>query len=144
MRDDGAPGPIRPGIRVRSPQEVFLVGNLAGEAHPIVAEGISMAMQSAWLLSRRLIAHQEDVVRRRHIKEVRGTYAKDWTSWFGLRLRSAAAFAALATRPAATTLLLPIVTRFPKILSIGAELSGKTRQVVPAVRPRTQDEARAS
>jgi flavin-dependent dehydrogenase len=134
-------GPIRPGIRVRSSQDAFLVGNLAGEAHPIVAEGISMAMQSAWLLGRRLIAHQEEVVRRRHIHEIRAAYAKEWTSWFGLRLRSAAAFAALATRPAATTLLLPIVARFPKILSIGAELSGKTRQVVPAVRVKAPDEA---
>ena len=134
-------GPIRPGIRVRSREDVFLVGNLAGEAHPIVAEGISMAMQSAWLLSRRLIANQEDVVRRRHIQELRTAYAKDWISWFGMRLRAAGAFAALATRPAVTTLLLPVLERFPKILSIGAELSGKTRQVVPAKRIQVTDEA---
>lgn len=45
-------GPINPGIRQQFSNGVFLVGNAAGEAHPIVAEGISMAMQAAWLLAR--------------------------------------------------------------------------------------------
>src|ERR1700683_2580756 len=58
-RRDGpwlAAGPLRPGIRVRGNGGICAVGNAAGEAHPVVAEGISMAMQSAWLLTRRLIA----------------------------------------------------------------------------------------
>ena len=42
-----AAGPIRPGIRDRYADGIFRIGNCAGEAHPIVAEGISMAMQSA-------------------------------------------------------------------------------------------------
>src|ERR1039457_285735 len=51
-----AAGPIRPGIRLpRSGADVFLIGNAAGEAHPIVGEGISMAMQSAWLLCEQLV-----------------------------------------------------------------------------------------
>ena len=33
-----------------------MIGNAAAEAHPIIGEGISMAMQSAWLLCVRLIA----------------------------------------------------------------------------------------
>ena len=40
-----ATGPIRPGIRTRYGDGIFFVGNVAGEAHPIIAEGISMAMQ---------------------------------------------------------------------------------------------------
>ncbi len=40
-------GPIRPGIRAFRRDGIFTVGNAAGEAHPIVAEGISMALQSA-------------------------------------------------------------------------------------------------
>jgi menaquinone-9 beta-reductase len=124
-------GPIRPGIRIRSTQDAFLVGNLAGEAHPIVAEGISMAMQSAWLLSRRLIANEDDVVRRRCVREIQKEYASDWNAWFGMRVRLAAAFAHLAMRPGPTNLLLPLVDRFPKILSFGAHLSGKTKQIVP-------------
>src|SRR5262249_20095406 len=42
-----AAGPIRPGVRLRTPPGFFAVGNAAGEAHPVIAEGISMAMQSA-------------------------------------------------------------------------------------------------
>ena len=51
-----ATGPIRPGIRLPAQCGVFLVGNAAGEAHPVVAEGISMAMQAAWLLARTFLA----------------------------------------------------------------------------------------
>jgi flavin-dependent dehydrogenase len=123
-------GPIRPGIRIRSTQDIFLVGNLAGEAHPIVAEGISMATQSAWLLSRRLIANQDDIVGRRGISEIQKEYASDWKASFGMRVRLAAVFAHLAMRPGATALLLPLLHSFPKILSVGAQLSGKTRQIV--------------
>ena len=44
-------GPIRPAIRRFRSQGVFAVGNAAGESHPIIAEGISMAIQSAALLA---------------------------------------------------------------------------------------------
>ena len=46
-----AAGPIRPGERSCFADGLFRVGNIAGESHPIIAEGISMAMQSAWLLA---------------------------------------------------------------------------------------------
>ena len=35
---------------------IFFTGNIAGEAHPVIAEGISMAIQSSGLLARLLIA----------------------------------------------------------------------------------------
>ncbi len=41
---------------------VYPLGNLAGEAHPVIAEGISMAMQSAWLLVREMTA-SDDLIR---------------------------------------------------------------------------------
>ncbi len=44
-----AAGPICPGIRPAYEGDIFRAGNLAGEAHPIVAEGIAMAIQSGWL-----------------------------------------------------------------------------------------------
>ncbi|TGR90585.1 monooxygenase, partial [bacterium M00.F.Ca.ET.191.01.1.1] len=46
-----AAGPIRPGIRAGYEKDIFRVGNAAGESHPIIAEGISMALQSGWLLA---------------------------------------------------------------------------------------------
>ena len=51
-----AAGPIHPGIRAGYDQGIFRVGNIAGESHPVIAEGISMALQSGWLLARELIA----------------------------------------------------------------------------------------
>src|SRR6185503_418753 len=53
-------GPVRPGIHAPwSERSGFAVGNAAGEAHPIVGEGISMAMQSSWLLCRRLARERD-------------------------------------------------------------------------------------
>ena len=107
---------------------VFRVGNLAGEAHPVVAEGISMALQSAWLLSRRLIAaggNQAAV-------DVARAYQADWNASFALRIRAAALFAGLAMRPAAVGLLIPALRAFPGAITLGAYLSGKSKVVVAA------------
>jgi len=134
-RRDGAwlaTGPIRPGIRRRHAAGVFCVGNIAGEAHPIVAEGISMAMQSAWLLARELTQRQDAVVAGRQLPDAGRDYARQWTAWFAPRLHAASAFAQIAMRPGAVALLLPLFRQFPGILTFGAQLSGKTRQVVPA------------
>ena len=54
-----AAGPIRPGIRAQYAGDIFRVGNVAGESHPIIAEGISMALQSSWLLARELARFEE-------------------------------------------------------------------------------------
>ena len=85
-----AVGPLRPGLRSPDPRPaVFAVGNAAGEAHPIVGEGISMALQSAWLLGRRLIAGGPDrdaaawhTAGKRH--------AAEWRRYFAPRIRTAA------------------------------------------------------
>ena len=49
-----AAGPIRTGIRTGYELDIFRVGNIAGESQPIIAEGITMAMQSGWLLASEL------------------------------------------------------------------------------------------
>ena len=54
-----AAGPIRPGMRARYTDGIFFTGNLAGEAHPVIAEGISMAVQASSLLARILIAEPD-------------------------------------------------------------------------------------
>jgi flavin-dependent dehydrogenase len=129
-RNDGpilSAGPIRPGIRARHADGVFFVGNAAGEAHPIVAEGISMAMQSAWLLCRRLIAQPDVPGCAAALARVGHAYAADWDAAFAMRVRAAALFAGVATRADAASCLLPLVRRFPKVLTLGARLSGKTR-----------------
>jgi flavin-dependent dehydrogenase len=123
-------GSIRPGIRPRYADGMFRVGNCAGEAHPIVAEGISMAMQSSALLCRRMIAGHDDVVAGRGLAEMGDGYAAEWRRSFAARIHAASLFARIAMSPTATSLGLPVAQLFPKILSVGAYLSGKADQVV--------------
>lgn len=125
-----ASGPIRPGVRLpRSAEGVFLIGNAAGEAHPIIGEGISMAMQSAWLLCRQLVRfpdvlHSGAEAQRRQ-REIHHRYAAQWRAHFQPRLRLAAYFGHVAMRPAIAARLLPILNRVPTLLTQGARWSGK-------------------
>jgi flavin-dependent dehydrogenase len=127
VQPDGAflaSGPIRPGIRRRYADGVFYAGNIAGEAHPIIAEGISMAIQSAWLLAGALMAEGR-VPEGAALDAAGARYAAEWQERFTTRIRAAALFAHLAMRPRVSALGVPLVGRFPKILTWGARLSGK-------------------
>jgi menaquinone-9 beta-reductase len=127
-------GSIQPGIRPRCRDGVFVVGNAAGEAHPVVAEGISMAMQSAWLLVQRLTAARAGLSAVHHratIERVGREYSRSWYRSFAPRIRAAAAVAQWASRPALAKGTLPVVRAFPSLLTLGARLSGKSTQVIP-------------
>jgi menaquinone-9 beta-reductase len=125
-------GPIAPGIRKQFSNGVFLVGNAAGEAHPIVAEGISMAMQAAWLLCRRITARGQDLSTQNAIAEVGAAFGREWKAAFVFRIGAAAAFAQIAVRPNTATMCLPLLKHFPNILTVGARFSGKTKFVASA------------
>jgi menaquinone-9 beta-reductase len=129
-----AAGPIRPGVRLRpSRADVFLIGNAAGEAHPIVGEGISMAMQSAWLLCEQLVRNRNVLLRGRSAfkwqREVQERYAVQWRDQFRPRMRMAALFAQVAMRPSVTASIFPLLRRVPGLLTRSARLSGKIRCV---------------
>ncbi len=122
-------GPLRTGMRTFGSDGVFAIGNAAAEAHPIVAEGISMAVQSACLLCDQLIAH-EDALRHTDLPSVtltaiRDAYAATWRSNFSRRLHIAALFAHLFTRPVCTRIAAGMLERFPQLLTRGTRLSGK-------------------
>ncbi len=121
-----AAGPIVPAIRPRYANGLFRVGNIAGEAHPVVAEGISMAMQAGSLLAGLLATHEGEVRKGRNLDAVGRIYAQEWRRRFALRIHAAALFAHLAMRPTAVALLTPVFSRFPPLLTWGATLSGKT------------------
>jgi flavin-dependent dehydrogenase len=127
-----ATGPIQPGIRVRTEGGLFRVGNAAGEAHPVVAEGISMALQAAWLLAERLIPWRRGGANRAELARVGADYAAAWKRGFASRLRAAAVIAHWAMRPAAVGAVLPLLRLFPGLLTWGARLSGKATRLVPA------------
>jgi 2-polyprenyl-6-methoxyphenol hydroxylase-like FAD-dependent oxidoreductase len=122
-----ASGPLDPGIRLRGGDDRLRIGNAAGEAHPIIGEGISMALQSAWLLCAQLLARKareqaHSVVWQR---EIGRRYAGEWRRQFAPRLRLAAAFAQLAMRPAAAVPLLALAASWPALLTQGARWSKK-------------------
>lgn len=129
-----AVGPLQPGIRTPWRDDgSFAVGNAAGEAHPILGEGISMALQSAWLLGNLLVAQQErlhaggDV--RALLQDIGRDYARNWHGHFAPRIRFAAICAHLAMRPRAAAALLPLLQRWPTLLTQGARVAGKVRHV---------------
>jgi 2-polyprenyl-6-methoxyphenol hydroxylase-like FAD-dependent oxidoreductase len=129
-----AAGPLNPGIRPHHNGGVFAAGNVAGEAHPIIAEGISMALQSGWLLAHHLIAAEARSGRPDAIAAAAAGYGSAWRGLFAGRIRAASVFAGLALRPEAVALLLPVLRAFPRLLTVGADLSGK-RRLASAVMP---------
>lgn len=123
-----ASGPIAPGVHLQRGDEVFRIGNAAGEAHPIIGEGISMALQSAFLLCADLVrAPRQDgaVAGAAWQRGVREHYAAEWRRHFLRRLRMAAAFAHLAMRPATSAAMLVLLGRWPTLLTRGAAWGGK-------------------
>lgn len=132
-----ATGPIRPGVRLGQRDGVFRVGNAAGEAHPIIGEGISMAIQSAFLLAAVLAPERAWLLDARSASMAQAArlreYEGRWRQRFARRLRIAAAFAHLAMHPAASAIVWPLVRAWPGLLGHGARWSGKTRFVPEAI-----------
>ncbi|MFC3322997.1 NAD(P)/FAD-dependent oxidoreductase [Mesorhizobium cantuariense] len=121
-----AAGPIRPGIRACYEKDIFRVGNAAGESHPIIAEGISMALQSGWLLARELAGAPSG----RAGREAAGRrYQAAWRGLFSTRVYAAAAIARMALGPGGPAFMAVAVRNFPQALTFGAHMSGKTRPV---------------
>jgi flavin-dependent dehydrogenase len=116
-------GPIRPGLRPLSHGRLFAVGNAAGEAHPLVAEGISMAMQSGWLLAEQLIEARG--LGDAALASAREGYAHAWRRQFAARIHASQAFAAMALVPALQRAAESVVPRVPALLTWGARRSGK-------------------
>ncbi len=125
-----AAGPIRPGLRLRPNGGIFPVGNAAGEVHPVIAEGISIALQSAWLLCERLISWKGRGASGAELPRVADAYAAAWRGHFASRLQLSRLIAAWAMRPAAVACLVPLFRHCPPLLSWFARLSGKTHGVV--------------
>ncbi len=113
-----AVGPIRPGVRLEGGSDsAFRIGNAAGEVHPIIGEGISMALQSAWLLCEELLGSADALRRDTRGKlcrrEIQRRYAARWRRHFSLRMHLAACFAHAAMRPRLAAPVLPLLRRAP-------------------------------
>lgn len=122
-------GPLAPGARVGEgvADGLFRIGNAAGEAHPILGEGMSMALQSAALLCGTLLADGATVPDAGAQAGLQRRHAAAWRRAFAPRLRVAAVFAQLAMRPAGTAALMALLHRWPGLLTEGARWGGKVR-----------------
>ena len=128
-----AAGPIAPGIRLGiEAGGPFRIGNAAGEAHPILGEGISMALQSALMLAAQLLAPMKGaaagaVPGPARQAEIAGRFEAEWRRQFAPRLRLAATFAQVAMHPASSALLMTLASAWPGLLTLGARWGGKLR-----------------
>ena len=122
-------GPIRPGIHDFGGDGVFAIGNAAAEAHPIVAEGISIAIQSAALLAETLGRFSPAASTPAALASAHARYQRLWRRNFAPRMRASALYAQLFMRPLPTRLAVASMRAFPSLLSIGAAWSGKSRQL---------------
>jgi 2-polyprenyl-6-methoxyphenol hydroxylase-like FAD-dependent oxidoreductase len=130
-------GPLRPGIRIGAAAGVFRVGNAAGESHALIGEGISMALQSAALLSSLLTRTPAASVQGSAAMELHRSYAGAWCRAFAPRLRLAAVYAQLAMRPALSEPTRALLNRWPALLRGAALLAGKASA---SLRPTTTTE----
>ncbi|MEO6081268.1 MAG: FAD-dependent oxidoreductase [Steroidobacteraceae bacterium] len=121
-----AVGPLRPGSRHAQTPGIFRVGNACGEAHPLVGEGMSMALQSSRALVRMLV-DDPGVASR--------AYNRSWRTAFNPRLRFAACYAHIAMRPALSAPVGEVLRHWPGLLTAAAVLAGKARPAIHAFGP---------
>jgi flavin-dependent dehydrogenase len=123
-------GPLRTGVRTFGRDGILAVGNAAAEAHPIVAEGISIAIQSATLLCEQLLSRRAPYGADGHSHQafdaIRHGYAVAWRRNFSRRFYVAALLAHLFMRPLSTRVAARLLTFFPELLTVGGRWSGKT------------------
>ena len=138
-----AAGPLDPGVHLRTDDGLLRVGNAAGEAHPILGEGLSMALQSAFLLADELLATRAHAPLQASTQAIRAPvktasapdaaahraiarrYAVAWKRRFRPRLAIAALFAHAAMRPVVSRALMMLAARWPGLLTWGARRGGK-------------------
>jgi flavin-dependent dehydrogenase len=120
-----AAGPLRPGRRALYRDGVFAVGNAAAEAHPVVGEGIAMALGSAALLCQSLAPALKARLSLSDERDVARSYSRAWSRRFSLRLWTAARLAQLATLPSAAAWAERVLSPAPALLAAAARLSGK-------------------
>jgi 2-polyprenyl-6-methoxyphenol hydroxylase-like FAD-dependent oxidoreductase len=123
-------GPLRPRVRVGRAYRMFSVGNAAGESHPLIGEGMNMALQSAFMLASHLTEQPTRAINVNRALEIHRTYGAQWRSAFEPRLRLAAILAHIAMRPALSRPVTRLLRTWPQLLTAAAQLAGKARSPV--------------
>jgi flavin-dependent dehydrogenase len=119
-------GPLRPGFHPQSTPGVFSVGNAAAEAHPLIGEGICMALESAALFASlfggRPTYFDERLTRSTHEAYIRAVHAR-----FARRVRLAQVYSCLAMRQRIPTAVAALIQLWPRTLTLAAQVAGKAR-----------------
>lgn len=121
-------GPLWPRIRLSKSDRFFSVGNSAGETHPLIGEGMSMALQSAFLLAGNLTEQPARAINATRALEIHQAYRSAWRDAFAMRLRLAAIFAHIAMRPVLSLPVTKLLGGCPQLLTAAARLAGKARK----------------
>jgi menaquinone-9 beta-reductase len=95
----------------------------------VVAEGISMAMQSAGLLAQHLLPQRGQIDRAAVREEIGRRYAAAWRRNFAGRIRAAALVAHWAMRPGLVQATLPVLRGCPRLITMFARLAGKSQMI---------------
>ena len=101
---------------------IFAVGNAAGEMHPVIGEGLAMAMLSARLVSETLAAVPQARWSGEASASAGHMYAARWHRTFRRRAWAAGCIARLAMRPDAAR-RAAAVARMPPLLTLAARLA---------------------
>lgn len=117
-------GPIRPGIRHSQAPGIYRVGNAAGEIHPLVGEGMHMALRSARALTHLLVSHAAPG-NVQELGMVNAAYAAAWRRQFSWRSRVATCYAQIAMRPRLSRPVGRLLNQWPGALTMAARFGGK-------------------
>lgn len=120
-------GPLRLGIRVGEARGLFRVGNAAGETHPLIGEGISMALEAAFLLTSHLVPHTAAEIPSIGWIQIHKAYQAAWRTAFAPRMRVAAAYAHMTMQPTLRSPTQAVLRRWPGLLTYAAQWAGKSR-----------------
>ncbi|HKT72189.1 MAG TPA: NAD(P)/FAD-dependent oxidoreductase [Steroidobacteraceae bacterium] len=121
-------GPLRPGFHDATSNPGLRIGNASVEAHPLIGEGICMALQSAAALAR-LIVKQPSNIDPARVQALQRAHARTCRAAFRGRVRLAHLYAQVAMRPWLTTPSAALMRAWPRILTFTALLAGKARGI---------------
>jgi len=114
-----AAGPIRPGVRRFQIEGAFVLGNAAAEAHPAIAEGIAMAIDSAALLCETLLERPQEE-RRAAL-----AYERAWRARYRRQVLVSRIVARAAMHAGAIDASRLLLGLSPRLLTYCAGLTGK-------------------
>jgi flavin-dependent dehydrogenase len=129
-------GPLQPGMHHHEDDGLFRVGNAAGETHPLIGEGIAMALQSAALLVEVIADQSPATITIRLHSQLQRRYAAAWRRAFLRRLQVGSVYAQIAMRPGPASAACAMLARWPSLLTRAAKLAGKAREFNPGSLPR--------